>query len=288
MKNYRPLILQEIDVRLPGFRVRRLRMNRHLPEVDILTEHSHAFTQIICYLSGSGLMKAGRRTYETGPSSLAFLPPHCVHSFRETSGRRPLCLVLDLDWRGAVKHGFSVSRLSQSEAGNIKRELAELTKVSDPNHASCRLLMASGILRILDALLRATGGIPSQRREFPAFVRKFERLLSQSESPLAEIAPLAKTMGYQTDYLNRIFKKATGQTLREYRDATLLRKAIRLLREKPRIKDVCEELGFLDQNYFSRWFKKQTGLQPSVHANSSIPKFHSPSGPHDDQISPEG
>ncbi|MCX6971960.1 MAG: AraC family transcriptional regulator [Verrucomicrobia bacterium] len=268
MKNYRPLLLQEIDVRLPGLRVRRLRMNRHLPEVDQLAEHSHSFTQILCYLSGKGIITANGRTYETGPGSVAFLPPHCLHSFRETSGRRPLCLVLDLDWRGAVKHGFFLNRLSQSQAGDIKRELAALAKVSDPGHASCRLLAAAGILRILDTQLRATGGLPAHQRETPAFVRKFERLLNQGETPLPEIAGLARSMGYQTDYLNRIFKQATGQTLREYRDALLLKKTIRLLREKSQIKDVCAQLGFLDQNYFSRWFKKQTGLQPSVYANA--------------------
>lgn len=270
MKHHRPLLLQEIDVRLPGLRVRRLRMNRHLPEVDKLAEHSHSFTQILCYLSGKGLITATGRTYETGAGSVAFLPPHCLHSFRETSGRRPLCLVLDVDWRGAVKHGFFLNRLSQSQAGDIKRELAGIAKVSDPGHASCRLLVAAGILRILDTLLRATNGLPTQQRETPAFVRKFERLLNQSETPLPEIAGLARRMGYQTDYLNRIFKQATGQTLREYRDALLLRKAVRLLREKPRVRQVCEELGFPDQNYFARWFKKQTGLQPSIYTTAKL------------------
>ncbi len=277
VKHYRPLILQEINVRLPGLRVRRLRMNRHLPEVDMLARHSHSFTQILCYLSGSGLMTTGGRTYETGPGSVVFLPPRRLHSFRETSGRRPLCLVLDLDWLGAGKHRVFLCRLSQSETGGIKRELAGLTGVSDPSDAGCRLLVAAGILRILDSLLRATGALPAQRREIPVFVRRFERLLNQSESPLPEIAGLARSMGFQTDYLNRIFKQATGQTLREYRDARLLRKAVRLLAQKSLVKEVCEELGFLDQNYFSRWFKKQTGLQPSAHAKFSTRKAGRPS-----------
>ncbi len=266
MKHYRPLLLQEIEVRLPGLRVRRLRMNRHLPEVDMLAEHSHSFTQILCYLSGSGVMTAGGRTYEAGPGSVAFLPPRCLHSFRETSGRRPLCLVLDLDWRGAVKQGFRLNRLGLSETGDIKRELAGLTGTSDSDQTDFRLVIAAGILRILDTLLRATEVLPSRHRPVPAFVRRFERLLNRSENPLPEIAVLAANMGYQTDYLNRIFKRATGQTLREYRDARLLRKVLRLLQEKKLIREVCENLGFLDQNYFSRWFKRQTGLQPRAYA----------------------
>lgn len=268
MKHYRPLLLREIDLRLPGLRMRRLRLNRHLPEVDRLAVHAHSFTQILCYLSGSGFLTVSGQTYGTGPGSVAFLPPRCRHSFRETSGRRPLCLVLDLEWRGAAKHGFSPGRLSQSGAGQIKRELADLTRVSDPGHESCRLLVASGVLRILDILLRTAGALPVESRQIPAFVRQFDRLLGSGDHPLPGIESLAKRMGYQTDYLNRIFKQATGQTLREYRDAALLRKAVRLIREKPSIKAVCEELGFADQNYFSRWFKKQTGVQPSRCADS--------------------
>ncbi len=260
-------MLQKIDVRLPGVRVRQMRMNRHLLEVDMLTEHAHSFTQILCYLSGGGLMTVDGTAYEISQASVIFLPPRSSHSFRETSGRRPLCLVLDLDWRGAVKHGYSSARLSHSACGAIKQELAKLTRLPEPGHANCRLIMAAGVLQILDMLLRATGRLPSLHRETPSFVRQFECFLNQSENPLPEIALLAGSMGYQPDYLNRIFKQATGQTLREYRDARLLRKAIRLLREKHMIKEVCGALGFLDQNYFARWFKKQTGLQPSVYTN---------------------
>ena len=268
MKHYRPLLLQELDVRLPGVRIRRLRLNRHLPEVDQLARHSHAFSQVLCYLSGRGQMVLEERRQEIGPGSAVFLPPRCEHGFQETSGRRPLCLVLDLDWRGAVKHGVSQSRLNQAEATAIRRELAEITRLPDPTLATSRLLVAGVVLRILDTLLRGLGLLPVQRREMPAFVRQFDRELQKFAEPLPAITEVAARMGYQTDYLNRIFKEATGQTLREYRDSRLIEKARRLLREDRLVKEVCEMLGFLDQNYFSRWFRKYTGVQPRAWARS--------------------
>lgn len=269
MKHYRPLLLQELDVRLPGVRIRRLRLNRHLPEVDQFARHSHAFSQILCYLSGHGRTTADGREQEIGPGSVVFLPPRCEHGFRETSGRRPLCLVLDLDWRGAVKHGLAQARLSQAEATAIRRELAEITRLPDPTLATNRLLVSGVVLRILDTLLRGLSLLPAQRRETPAFVRHFDRELQKSAGPLPSITEVAARMGYQTDYLNRIFKQATGQTLREYRDSRVIEKAQRLLREDRRVKEVCEMLGFLDQNYFSRWFRKYTGVQPRAWAGSS-------------------
>jgi len=266
MKHYRPLLLQELDVRLPGLHIRRLRLNRHLPDVDTLARHAHAFAQIHYYLSGRGTMVIGKTSWEIGPGSAVFLPPRQSHGFEETAGRRPLCLVVDFDWRGAAKQGVSQARLGQGDAAIIRRELGEITRLPDPGHAESRMVVAGAVLHILDTLFRGLTILPPQKRESPALVRHFERELQSAGEPLVPIATIATRMGYQTDYLNRIFKQATGQTLREYRDALLVKKARRLLAEHRRVGEVCDRLGFSDQNYFSRWFKKYTGSQPRAYA----------------------
>lgn len=274
MKHYRPLLLQELDVRLPGLHVRRLRLNRHLPDVDTLARHAHAFAQIHYYLSGRGTMVTRKTSWEIGPGTVVFLPPRQTHGFEETVGRRPLCLVVDLDWRGAAKQGTSHARLSQGDATTIRRGLADITRQPHPDQAENRLLVAAAVLRILDTLFRGLTILPPRRRESPALVRHFERELLQAGEPLVPIATIAARMGYQTDYLNRIFKQSTGQTLREYRDALLIKKACRLLAEHRRIGEVCDHLGFSDQNYFSRWFKKYTGSQPRAYAAPQSSRPH--------------
>jgi len=262
VKNYRPLLLQELNVRLPGLTLRRLRLNRHLPEVDSLSPHAHAFVQILFYLSGRGPMTVAGREHDIRPGSVAFLPPNIEHAFRETAGRRPLCLVLDLDLRGATKHGVALIGLNLSDAAAIRHELSTLTRLRDPNAAACRLMVAAAALRVTDVFLRAMGLLPPRQNHIPRFVRDFDRLLRQPGVGDASIAELAQRLGYQPDYLNRVFKQSTGQTLGEYRNAQQVERAKRLLRENALVKDVGEALGFVDQNYFSRWFKKHTGLQP--------------------------
>ncbi len=45
MKNYRPLLIQQLRLRLPGVQIRRLSLNRHLPEAEWVRPHAHPFSQ---------------------------------------------------------------------------------------------------------------------------------------------------------------------------------------------------------------------------------------------------
>jgi AraC family L-rhamnose operon transcriptional activator RhaR len=80
-------------------------------------------------------------------------------------------------------------------------------------------------------------------------------------------AELAKRVGLQKDYLNRLVRRATGLTLGQWRDRELLRAAEASLRQGHRVAAVASDLGFSDANYFARWFRKQTGLSPSHWSN---------------------
>ena len=78
---------------------------------------------------------------------------------------------------------------------------------------------------------------------------------------------LAKLVGLQKDYLNRLVRRATGLALGQSRDRELLRAAEAGLRQGHRVAAVVSDLGFSDANYFARWFRKQTGLSPSHCSN---------------------
>jgi AraC family L-rhamnose operon transcriptional activator RhaR len=86
-------------------------------------------------------------------------------------------------------------------------------------------------------------------------------------SPWLRPAELAKRVGLQKDYLNRLVRRATGLTLGQWRDRELLRAAEASLRQGHRVAVVASDLGFSDANYFARWFRKQTGLSPSHWSN---------------------
>lgn len=64
--------------------------------------------------------------------------------------------------------------------------------------------------------------------------------------------------------LHRILKKHTGQSATHYINNFRLEKAYSMILEmEAPIKDVAQNVGYIDAKYFSRLFKKKYGVTPS-------------------------
>lgn len=81
---------------------------------------------------------------------------------------------------------------------------------------------------------------------------------------------LASTFGCKPAYLLRLYRKVTGRTPTQDLIRLRIEKAKRLLVGHPHIeiKQVSAAVGYDDALYFSRLFKKETGLNPSAFKES--------------------
>lgn len=261
MEDYRPLLLQTIDVSLPGVKLLRMRLNRHLPAADRLELHSHGFTQILCYLSGGGVLVAGRQEYPVRSGSAALIPAGRRHGFRESGLTRPLCLALDLETERHPRE--IVAMLTGNETTRLRLDLSGLLRQRDPGATAARLIAASRGLAMVDLLFRALGLLPREADLHPAFVRKFAALARDPVRHGSSIASLAELTGFQRDYLNRRYKQMTGLTLSQERDAARLDVAKKSLAKGEPVGEAARQAGFDDANYFSRWFRRKQGIAPS-------------------------
>jgi len=268
VKKFRSLFLKQVGVRLPGLAVLRLCIHKHLSEVDAVQVHRHPHAQILCYLSKGGELVAGRTAHRVESGTLAWIPAGCRHAFREHPTRRPVCLAIDL--RMAMPKAPRVSALGRSEAAQIRHELARLGQLKDPASMESRFLAAASTLAILDTAFRSLGLLPRNAAPVPSVVRTLESLAVDPRFFHVPIGELCRKAGGNPDHLNRLFRRHTGVTLQRQRDAARLGICKKELSKGGPVGLAGEACGFADANYFSRWFRQQTGLSPTSFVKSSI------------------
>ncbi|MGI9242303.1 MAG: helix-turn-helix transcriptional regulator, partial [Verrucomicrobiales bacterium] len=198
-----------------------------------------------------------------------YVAPGQVHAFERQRTRRPLCLVIDIALDPDRPMSRSVTRLNATELTRIRARLSSLFGLREFDPATMVLQLGAVILDVLDPSLAGLGYLGETRPAAPPahITHKVERALASIERENEDwtLRDLAKRLGYQQDYLNRQLKAECGLTLGQLRARSRLEKAQRLLRDRSRsIADVAEAIGLLDNNYFARWFKQQTGLTPSA------------------------
>lgn len=75
---------------------------------------------------------------------------------------------------------------------------------------------------------------------------------------------IEKITGYQSDYVERIFKKITGMTLLSFGKEIVVHKAADMLATSDMsIGEICDKLGYSNRNYFNKIFSNKYGLTPS-------------------------
>jgi AraC family transcriptional regulator, transcriptional activator of pobA len=257
------VFINRVHIRIPGLHIPTFAVYRNPPDLTPVDSHSRDWCQLILYLSG-----LGRQTFTNGdigvePGTLVVFPPGLVHTFKSTTNRMPLCLMIEFDLKGARSNRPAVYKMNRSELIEVRQQLAYLLKLRSRARGVLRVESATVVLQLLITLLRVAGWL----ERVPEFVSgpgesAIHRLLYSVDvtTPLQQIV---RRSGYQRDHLNRLVKKETGLSLGQVRMQRRLAKAKELLSDGIRVANVANEVGFTDQSYFSRWFRLQTGRVPS-------------------------
>jgi AraC-like DNA-binding protein len=99
--------------------------------------------------------------------------------------------------------------------------------------------------------------------KFSSPVAKTISIIDSDLSAPLSLSYLASTQGVSPSYLSSIFKKETGQTVTEHINSKRMEKAKGLLRSTHlQVQTVSQHCGILDVQYFTKLFKKYTGMTP--------------------------
>lgn len=95
-------------------------------------------------------------------------------------------------------------------------------------------------------------------------VEKAKKYMEENYSKDLSLEDVSIKVDISPYYFSKLFKEETGSNFIEYLTKLRMDEAIRLLKETDlSMKEICLQVGYQDPNYFSRNFKKYTGLTPT-------------------------
>lgn len=102
-----------------------------------------------------------------------------------------------------------------------------------------------------------------------AIPEKFLQLVFERDKAPQNVADYAEILHVTPNYLNKTVKSHTHRTAIDWIEIARLNMAKQYLRDRSlSIAQIAEKTGLVDQSYFSRFFKKKTGITPSEYRNS--------------------
>lgn len=109
----------------------------------------------------------------------------------------------------------------------------------------------------------ATAKAPARKVYIPPTIEKARQWVDQNWRKNPSLADVAAEAELSTFHFHRLFKRHTGQTLKNYIDDFRIAEAKRLLIKGADIAEVSALLRYTHQSHFTSRFRQRVGLPPS-------------------------
>lgn len=127
------------------------------------------------------------------------------------------------------------------------------------------------ISRAFDLILYSMES-PAEVKSHPLVIRFFEMLFDRKQV-LDSVSGYAERLGISPSYLNKLVRTQTRHSAMDWVEISRVNWAKSLLKEgNLSISDVSLAIGVDDPSYFTRFFRKSTGLTPSEYRRSAMNK----------------
>lgn len=154
--------------------------------------------------------------------------------------------------------GYHISGVSIASHDQIVERIECIRNAVSQEELSLHLEQA------LTTFFRPTDTSAAQTEQYSSEVLQAISYIHENYSRKISLASVAEHVGLSSGYLCRIFKEETGVSINAYINNLRMTHAGELLADKNSyIKEVAISVGFEDQLYFKRLFKRYYGVTPS-------------------------
>jgi len=237
---------------------------------------SSPYHRLYLVTDGQGEMRSAHETIPLVRDRIYFIPAGAVYSYRCAPFIEKCYFHFRLDYFPGNDALAAITHCRHWPADTTD-QVPRLVAAARRGHLGDHLAVRSEVLGLLAKLADGLGG-PGERDRLLA--SKYQPLFQHVDLHLTlqtSIADLARLMGRTPATLAAAFKRDTGQALKAYLQAQLALKAKAALLRYPSVREAARELGFDNEFYFSRFFKRQTGLAPSAYQARAMREVAEPS-----------
>jgi AraC-like DNA-binding protein len=238
--------------------------------------------QVFAFESGLGKHEIYRVPYPIQPGTIHVLTPGMYHSITPSTRLRGIHIEFDENFfLENTEHKDILFRLplvssdmpsvhfkpGAAQFSQIQYLMSDILQEYKKKKEGYIKIVLSSLNILLVKLARLTKNKKTSRVDtyYTSFqiVYRYKKLIAENAHKEHGVNYYAHQLGYTSNYLNNIVKDVTGQTSKALIYQYLIAEIKRyLLHTKLSHKEIAEELGFSDQSYFTKFFKRETGELP--------------------------
>jgi len=249
--------------------------------------HTHdAFLQVLMPTSGHCQVTLDQARTDTDTPCLIVVPAQTVHGFRFTptvngpvitAAQRPLESMAALVMPELVQT-LRTARVMRIGADGVEQLMPLFLAIErehrrgDIGHVAAALSLLTALVVQIARLQQASAGTPEPTRDRKAQqIEAFRRAVDGHFREHLSVGRYAGMLGVTAGQLTRLCQQVLGMSSLDVINGRLIHEAQReLVYTHGTVKQVAARLGFDDEAYFGRFFRKHTGTTPSAFRASAV------------------
>lgn len=228
------------------------------------------YNRVYIIIEGEGFIITENFTKKLKAGYAYLIPGNMTFDTKTTIGMKKLYVHFNME---SYFHINMMSNLEEILETEIDRSLFDYYATCFEEKVIQEYLLINGALTSLIYELRSQldiSGYDDQIKDMPEILHGLHRMLQASLTGKTRIGPLAESLGTSQSMLSKVFKTATGMTLKSYMKEQLMTKAqIQLISTNSSIQEIAYGLEYEDALYFSRLFNQWTGMSPTQYRKAN-------------------
>lgn len=249
--------------------------------------HTHdVFLQVLMLTHGSAMVQLDHARMEAMAPCLIIVPAQTVHGFRFTpdvngpvitATQRPLeslaALVMpELVQTVRAPRVVPITPEGMDQLMPLFLAVEGEQRQGDTGHVAAAMALMTALAVQIARLARQGPALAGQARSRKTEqIEAFRRAVDARFKEHLPVTAYAATLGVTAGQLTRLCQEVLGMSSLDVINARLVHEAQRELVYSPSgVKQVAARLGFVDEAYFGRFFRKHTGVTPTAFRDCAL------------------